>query len=273
MINFLRYIKIVVNGIALDSDQFNIEFEVDRSSSSSANGAKIKFLHINDNTYNLFKIDHEIQIMAGYKKGIVGLIFLGVVDEVEKKLDSLTILATESNDKIKNTVVNQSFTPNTRQGDVVKKIIEGTGFEVGEMFINSKDDFQLYRGAYFTESLEESLNKMASKTNCIWYVKKGLIYFHPKNYNSEKVFINADSGLMEFNKKNDDEYVIVSKLNHSLDENKRVTVEYEIGKKVDVFITSASHYSSEFITECEVEIIEWENYKINKKWYIWIYTH
>lgn len=256
MINFLRYIKIVVNGITLDSDQFNIEFEVDRSSSSSANGAKIKLMHINDNTYNLFKIDHEIQIMAGYKKGIIGLIFLGTVDEIEKKLDSLTVLATESNDKIKNTVVNQSFTPNTRQGDIVKKIIQDAGFQIGDIYIESKDDYQLYRGAYFAETLEESLNKMASKTNCTWYEKKGLLYFHPKNYNPEIVFINADSGLMEFNKKNDDEYVMVSKLNHTLDENKRVTVEYEVGKKIDVIIMSASHYSSEFITECEVEIIE-----------------
>lgn len=256
MINFLRYIKLVVNGIVLDSDQYNIEFAVNRSSTSSSNGAEIKLLYINDDTFNLFKQDYEIQIIAGYKKGIIGLIFLGNIDEIEKERDSVIILVTEKNADIKNNSIIESFTPNTKQSDIVKKLLDTTGLDVGKFHINPENDYQLYRGETFHGTIEESLDKMASKTNCIWYIKKDLIYFHPANYEYDKTFINADSGLLEFNKKNENEYTLVSKLNHTLDENMILEVEYEENKKIDVVILNSSHYSNDFVTECEVILYE-----------------
>ncbi|MGL5625472.1 hypothetical protein, partial [Cetobacterium sp.] len=245
-----------INGVALDSDQYNIEFSINRSATSNGNGAEIKLLYINNDTFNLFKQDYEIQIIAGYKKGISGLLFLGDIDEIEEKQDSVTILATEKNASVKNTPIIESFTPNTRQSDIVKKLLDMTGFNIGKIHIPQEYDYQLYRGEAFHGTIEESLNKMASKTNCKWYIKKDLIYFHPQNYDYDRTFINANSGLLEFNKKIEDEYTLVSKLNHTLDENVILEVEYETNKKIEVLILNSSHYSNDFVTECEVMLYE-----------------
>lgn len=254
MKNFLRYTEIIVDGESLDSDLFNIQFQIDRSSSSDSNNAIITILHINEDTKNLFKLFSDIQIIAGYKMGIIGLLFSGTIDELQSTKNNLEIVATEGNAIYTNTIVNESFTPNTKASDIVKKIIGDNGLQLGHILI--PNDFQYYRGRYFTETLKDSLNKIASDVNCIWYEKKGLIYFHPDKEELEKTLLNANSGLLEFNKKNEDEYIIISKLNHTLDEGTIVIVEYDDNNSIEVLISAASHYSSDFTTKCEVMFYE-----------------
>lgn len=255
MENFLRYSRIQLeDGTILDSDQYNIDFEIDRKLDSGGNSARLEILYVNEDTFNLFKNADEIQISAGYKKGVIGLIFNGSIDEIKKERDSIIILCTESNNRLRNTIVNESFTPETRVSTAVKKIIEDNGFKIGKLHI--ENDYKYYGGKYFTESFRESLDKISSEVNCIWYVKKGLIYFHPQDYDPDITFVTANSGLLEFNKNNDDGYIMRTKLNHMLDEGNKVEVEYEEDKKIMVIIESTRHYSYEFITECEVRIFE-----------------
>lgn len=250
MINFLRYSKIIVSGKELDSDNYNIEFQVDRSSSSDSNGAEITLIYTNKDTFNLFKQDEEIQILAGYKKGIIGLIFNGTIDEIkEESRDTILIIATESNSLFKNYVVNESFTPNTKASLIVKKIIQDSGLTIGRLHI--ENDYIYSRGKNFIENLKDSLDKLASVTNCEWYEKKGLVYFQPKDYKPKKVYINANSGLLEFNKTTDG-YVMTTKLNHTLDEGTIVEITDNKNRKLNVVIETSSHYSDDFTTRCEV---------------------
>lgn len=248
MRNFLRYIQIIVGTTTLENDKYNIDFQVNRSSSSGGNGANITLTYINEDTFNLFKKDEDIKIIAGYKEGIIGLVFSGTIDEIEKERDSINILATEDNTKIVNTVITESFTPGTKASDIIRKIIRDNNIDIGE--INIPNDYRYWRGKYFTESFKDSLDKMAGDVNCIWYIKKDLIYFRPKEDIKEITYLNADSGLIEFNKTTDG-YKIVTKLNHTLDEDVKVKVEYEKGKTINVIINTSSHYSGDFITECE----------------------
>ena len=253
-INFLRYIKLQLqNGAILDSDQHNIEFEVNRSTTSNGNIATLDIKYINNATFNLFKQDEELQIIAGYKKGVIGLLFNGTIDKIEKKIDSVTIICTEDNEKIHNTVVNESFTPNTKVSTAVKQIVEKNGFKVG--LIEIPNDYQYYRGKYFTENVKDSLDKLASEVGCQFYIKKGLVYFHPPKRDFGTNIINANNGLLEFNKK-EDGYIMITKLNHLLDENTKVQVEFNKNEKVIGIIQSVSHYSNDFVTECEVDIDE-----------------
>ncbi|MCQ9627578.1 hypothetical protein HS141_11630 [Cetobacterium somerae] len=255
MKNFLRYSRIQLkDGTIIDSDQYNLRFEVDRTLKSNGNMARIELFYINDDTFNLFKKEDEIQLSAGYKKGVIGLIFNGNIDSVEKERDSVVLLCTESNEKMRNTIVNESFTPDTRVSTVVKKIIESNDFKIGKLFI--ENDYKYYGGKYFTESFKDSLDKISTEVNCIWYEKKGLIYFHPKDYDPDITFVTANSGLLEFNKNNDDGYIMITKLNHMLDEGNKVEVEYEENKKIMVIIENTSHYSDDFITQCEVRVVE-----------------
>lgn len=249
--NFLRYSKIMLdNGHLLDSDQYNIEFEVERTADSKGNSATIILRYINESTKQWFKQKGQLQISAGYKEGLIGLIFNGVIERLEEHSDTLEIFATESNAKMRNTVVNESFTPDTLASTIVKKLIQDYNFKIGK--IDIPNDYKYYGGRYFTETFKESMDKIASDTACIWYEKKGLIYFHPKNSNSIKTYINANAGLLEFNKKDANKYTMITKLNHTLDENATVEVEFDQNKKISVIIKSVSHSSSDFTTICEV---------------------
>lgn len=250
MQNFLRYIKLVVGNKVLDSDLYNIEFEVDRTTGSEGNSAEITINYINNSTKTLFKQKGKIELLAGYKKGQVGIIFNGFIERIDEKYDSLEILATESNAKMVNTVVNESFTPETLASTIVRKLIEDYGFKAGKIVV--KNDVKYYGGRYFTENFKDSMDKMASDTNCIWYEKKGLIYFHPADENNNKIFINANAGLIEFNKKDKNKFTMISKLNHELDENSYVEVEYQRDKRAYLRIEKVKHTSDEFVTECEL---------------------
>ncbi|MEG3013094.1 MAG: hypothetical protein RR795_01380 [Cetobacterium sp.] len=254
IINFLRFTKVIIGDKELNSDDYNIQFKVNRSLSSDANDAEIKFTYINEDTVSLFEKGKEIKIMAGYKKGIIGLIFSGTIDEViEEEINDILIIATEGNEVLRNKIINQSFSPGTKASLIVRKIIQEAELTPGS--INIPNEINYLRGKNFTENVKDSLDKIASENNCIWYEKKGMIYFHPENYSPGKTFINANSGLLQFNKTTDG-YTLITKLNSTLEENNIVEVEYNIDKKINVIIESVSHYSDDFTTHCEVSNYE-----------------
>lgn len=258
-LNFLRRAKVIVDGKEFDSNNYEFIFNVDRRFSNNGNEAEVNFFFISDSTKNLFKLKSKIEILAGYDKGSVGLIFSGEIDETTfNDKDGIDILCTEGNKEWTNEVVNKSF----KSGDkgislleIVKNIASNSSIK--HYYIQA-DDYTYKRGLNCQGTLRSELSKLAEVVGAITYIKKNKIYFVRKDYNNLETEISSATGLMEIKNKDDNDYILTMLLNHRIEEDSKLHVKgSNIEFKARVLNVSHKYDKNRFQTviECTKEVM------------------
>lgn len=212
MKNFLRYSRIQLkDGTIIDSDQYNIEFEVQRRFGKKINKAIIRILYINKATFLLFRKDEEITLSAGYKKGEINVIFSGKITKVKgEDYDSIILFCHEGKDKLETIVVNESFTPGVRASTIINYIFQTYNLKKGNIEIPI--DYVFSRGFIIIKGLDECLEHLCDILSTVrknitqdpgktmsFYEKKGLFYFEPSDTVQGTRFLTANNGLLTVN--------------------------------------------------------------------------
>ncbi|MGL5191844.1 MAG: hypothetical protein ACRC7S_19555, partial [Cetobacterium sp.] len=252
--NFLRIAKIIVDGKEFHSDNVEFQFNIDRRFSNSGNEADVRVYYISKETKNLFKKNAKIDILAGYQMGSVGLLFTGLIDEVEfNEKDGVDILCTENNKEWTNEVVNKSFKSGgsgISLKEIVKNIIENSTIK---NHVIDCEDYTYTRGFNAQGTLKSELTKLSEVVGAVTYIKKNRIYFVRKNYTGSEILLTSDSGLMEIKNKNEDGYVLTTLLNHRLEEDGKITVKgRDIEFKAVIDTVSHKYDRNRFETVLEV---------------------
>jgi len=256
-INFLRDCKIIVGDTELEHEKYEIEFTIDRKLSSDENRAEVSIFYISEDTKNLFSLETEIKILAGYKKGSVGLIFSGQIDKTKwNSKDGVTVGCTENNQQWTNEIVNVSFkSGNTgfKLTDAVEKIISSSSLKYGLIDCN---EFVYERGLNLQGTLKSELTKLANVVGAKTYIKKNKIYFVRDGFSELETLISPATGLISLDKK-DEGYLITSFINHRIEEDMILNIE-GTNEQFKAKVTSVSHKFSRTraITTIECEVIE-----------------
>ncbi|RLI74690.1 hypothetical protein DRO97_05395 [Archaeoglobales archaeon] len=222
---WLRYVDLTVNNLNFNSDNFDIEFEVEKKE-DEAKTAIITIYNISQQTREKIKKDDTVELKAGYKEDC-GTIFYGKVVNVDFELkgaDEATIIeCTDATAELGKQLLIVSYPKDTDTAKVVRDLcnysnipigrIDDTGFKFEKSytfqgtpaeiiediikFCNGKLRQELQNAPY----LRKMLSSVEFGREYVFTIENNMAYFvRGAKIIYETEVLESDTGLLEVSK-------------------------------------------------------------------------
>jgi len=132
---WLRYVDLTVGSLNFNSDNFDIEFEVEKKE-SEAKTAIITIYNLSQQTREKIKKDDIVELKAGYKSDF-GMVFYGKVVDVYaelKRADEATVIeCTDSTAELSKETVVVSYPAGTDAAQVIRDLCKYCSIPIGKI--------------------------------------------------------------------------------------------------------------------------------------------
>lgn len=224
-----------------EKDQTKIEFQIDKSISSTQNTATIKIWNLKEETRNaLGKELDEVILEAGYQppggSDNIGIIFQGNIRDVEHTrdggVDIVTTLSNGDGDKaIRSATTSKSYKKGTPVKEVVddlQKDLEKQGVKRGEQKL--PENLGEFKRPYATVgSVKEELDTLSRGKGFYWSIQNGVCEIIPGDgFIGGIILLNKESGLVDVPTITDNGVKVEALLNPDLRPNRRVKIESDV---------------------------------------------
>jgi hypothetical protein len=222
-------------------DQTKIEFEIEKSISSTQNTSTIKIWNLKEETRNaLGKELDEVILEAGYTPpgggDNTGILFQGNIRDVshtrDGAVDIVTILSNGDGDKaIRSATTSKSYPKGTKVETVVEdlqKDLEKQGVKRGEQKL--PENLGEFKRPYATVgSVKNELDTLSRGKGFYWSIQNNTCEIIPGDgYIGGIILLNKESGLVDVPTITDNGVKITALINPDLRPNRRVKVESSV---------------------------------------------
>lgn len=228
-----------VNRYNVADQDIRVEFQVEKSISSSQNKAEVRIWNLTENRRNsIGKELDNMRIEAGYipaeGESNVGIIFSGQIRDVEHIMegsDVITIVKSGDGDKaFKNSVISKTFPKGSSVKDVTEGIYEEfkkQGVKKGEwQFPDGLENFK--RPYSICGACSREMNVLGKGKKFYWSIQNGTMEVIPSNgYLPGVVLLNKDSGLIGRPTITDNGVKATALINPEIRPNRTVKIESE----------------------------------------------
>jgi hypothetical protein len=263
MSNFNRSINITIGTTRFDSDNFYIEFDVEKSDKENLNTCDLILYNLKRETRENIQQDQTVILNAGYQNDI-GAIFIGGVQNViteRQDTDFVTTISCIDGKVVSNVPINKTYIPGSSSTQIINDLIKLSGLEANVVRIAQEIIYS--NGKVVYGNLIEELGKIVTETRSKFYIKNNIITITLQNEGVVVAnVVNSNTGLIETPSKLTDDsetvdlYLVKSLLNHNLDIDGIVQIQSQ-GLNGNFRITRVNHSGSledDFITEFEVAV-------------------
>lgn len=196
---FGRVAIIESNGVVINSEELDLEFEIPFDDDTEANEAKITVYNLSKTTVEALQYNMPISVTAGYKND-TGVIFKGYISKVATKvtgLDKITeIYAIDSEDLKERDIVDVEFSAGTSASYILKNLIGRISLPLA--VFNPKRDWKYKDSVKVDGGLMDNIKRYAEVCGVSVYISKGKIYArHLTEGDNLNFNVNAETGLIE----------------------------------------------------------------------------
>ena len=234
----------------------DIDFSVEFDNSPEPNIHEISIWNSSEDTKANIAKGMQVILNAGYGDDI-GSIVVGTVGSYETNYyevdNELKLFVGDGIDKWLNTTVSRNYKAGITSQAVINDLLGSFGLEVGKLALNSNITYA--EGKSFNTKLNQALKEVAKDTNSKFYIKNGVVFIVPDNFNVSTGFLlNKDTGLIGTPERLDidgkDGWKINCLLNHRINTDSLLQVQSR-SLSGNVKVVKGKH-TSDFITELEV---------------------
>lgn len=256
---WMRETQVTTAGKSFKSTIFKIDFTLNFDTDPEPNDGEIEIYNLSEATIAELKKGTKVVLNSGYQ-GDIGTILAGTIDESKTRwedLDKITKLVVgDATEKWINKVINKSYAPGTKAGQIVRDMLAIAGIEVGAFSL--PNDITYTKGRTVSSALQVALRYICGDCGAKVQITNGIIYITGPNEGIKTGFLlNASTGLIESPQKLDGdgkgEYSVKMLLNHRIGPNAVLQIQSKTANGW-FRVIKGKHVSdeSDHITEVEV---------------------
>lgn len=196
---FGRVVKVASNGVTIDADDLDLEFDCGFDDDTESNEAEIVVYNLTDASISHFKINENITITAGYQND-TGVIFAGKIAKVSSKFEGTdkitTIKAIDSFNLKERDVKSISYAPGTKASYILKDLVSRLSLPIAVFKV--KRDYTYSGGATVDGGLMDAIKQYAAVCGVSAYINSGKIYVrNVKDGDNIGFTVDVDTGLLD----------------------------------------------------------------------------
>ena len=174
---FRRNIIVQTGNVSINSDDLDLEFDVEFDDDTEANESEIILYNLSDTTIQNIKKGEKVTLTAGYKED-TGIILSGFISHVKTVFDDLdkvtTVKVIDSVDRIERKIENLAYAKGSKASTILNDLLTKVGLPVAKFSI--KRDYVYKDGLTVNAGLMETIKKQAQVCGVSTYISKGQIY-------------------------------------------------------------------------------------------------
>ena len=195
---FKRNIIVQTGNVSINSNDLDLEFDVEFDDDTEANESEIILYNLSDTTIQNIKRGEKITLTAGYKED-TGVILSGFISHVKTSMDDLdkvtTVKVIDSVDRVERKIENLAYAKGSKASAILNDLLTKVGLPVAKFLV--KRDFVYKDGLTVNAGLMETIKKQAQVCGVSAYISKGQIYVQAISEGEDVNFtIGVDTGLI-----------------------------------------------------------------------------
>nr|WP_314099223.1 hypothetical protein [uncultured Lachnoanaerobaculum sp.] len=195
---FRRNIIVQTGNVSINSNDLDLEFDVEFDDDTEANESEIILYNLSDTTIQNIKKGEKVTLTAGYKED-TGIILSGFISHVKTVFDDLdkvtTVKVIDSVDRIERKIENLAYAKGSKASTILNDLLTKVGLPVAKFSI--KRDYVYKDGLTVNAGLMETIKKQAQVCGVSTYISKGQIYVQAISEGEDVNFtIEVDTGMI-----------------------------------------------------------------------------
>lgn len=195
---FKRNIIVQTGNVSINSNDLDLEFDVEFDDDTEANESEIILYNLSDTTIQNIKRGEKITLTAGYKED-TGVILSGFISHVKTSMDDLdkvtTVKVIDSVDRVERKIENLAYAKGSKASAILNDLLTKVGLPVAKFSV--KRDFVYKDGLTVNAGLMETIKKQAQVCGVSAYISKGQIYVQSISEGDDTNFsLIVDTGLI-----------------------------------------------------------------------------
>lgn len=195
---FRRNIIVQTGNVSINSNDLDLEFDVEFDDDTEANESEIILYNLSDTTIQNIKKGEKVTLTAGYKDD-TGIILSGFISHVKTVFDDLdkvtTVKVIDSVDRIERKIENLAYANGSKASTVLRDLLSKVGLPIAKFSI--KRDFVYKDGLTVDAGIMETIKKQAQVCGVSAYISKGQIYVQSIGEGDDTNFsLSVDTGLI-----------------------------------------------------------------------------
>lgn len=195
---FRRNIIVQTGNVSINSNDLDLEFDVEFDDDTEANESEIILYNLSDTTIQNIKKGEKVTLTAGYKED-TGIILSGFISHVKTIFDDLdkvtTVKVIDSVDRIERKIENLAYAKGSKASTILNDLLTKVGLPVAKFSI--KRDYVYKDGLTVNAGLMETIKKQAQVCGVSTYISKGQIYVQAISEGEDVNFtIEVDTGMI-----------------------------------------------------------------------------
>ncbi len=195
---FKRNIMVKTGNVSINSNNLDLEFDVEFDDDTEANESEIILYNLSDTTIQNIKKGEKVTLTAGYKED-TGIILSGFISHVKTVFDDLdkvtTVKVIDSVDRIERKIENLAYAKGSKASTILNDLLTKVGLPIAKFSI--KRDFVYKDGLTVDAGIMETIKKQAQVCGVSAYINKGQIYVQSISEGDDTNFsLSVDTGLI-----------------------------------------------------------------------------
>lgn len=195
---FKRNIMMKTGNVSINSNNLDLEFDVEFDDDTEANESEIILYNLSDTTIQNIKKGEKVTLTAGYKED-TGIILSGFISHVKTVFDDLdkvtTVKVIDSVDRIERKIENLAYAKGSKASTILNDLLTKVGLPIAKFSI--KRDFVYKDGLTVDAGIMETIKKQAQVCGVSAYINKGQIYVQSISEGDDTNFsLSVDTGLI-----------------------------------------------------------------------------
>ena len=174
---FKRNIMVKTGNVSINSNNLDLEFDVEFDDDTEANESEIILYNLSDTTIQNIKKGEKVTLTAGYKDD-TGIILSGFISHVKTVFDDLdkitTVKVIDSVDRIERKIENLAYAKGSKASTILNDLLTKVGLPVAKFSV--KRDFVYKDGLTVDAGIMETIKKQAQIWGVSEYMNRGQIY-------------------------------------------------------------------------------------------------
>lgn len=194
-------------------ENLRISFQVEKTSESNSNTAKVSIYNLNDNSIGLIEEgNQQAVVQAGYngrravigasliEQKLIGIIASGDVKNVmttKNGVDKITTFELgDAENALQENVINKSFPPGVKTQQIVDEVTKVLGVVKGT--IKGITDEFFSNGLAVSGKAKDTMDEITDKMGAEWSIQDGELQVYPKDgsTNESAILLTPDTGLL-----------------------------------------------------------------------------
>lgn len=195
---FKRNIMMKTGNVSINSNNLDLEFDVEFDDDTEANESEIILYNLSDTTIQNIKKGEKVTLTAGYKED-TGIILSGFISHVKTVFDDLdkvtTVKVIDSVDRIERKIENLAYVKGSKASTILNDLLTKVGLPIAKF--STKRDFVYKDGLTVDAGIMETIKKQAQVCGVSAYINKGQIYVQSISEGDDTNFsLSVDTGLI-----------------------------------------------------------------------------